>query len=101
MIAAAITPRARQVPNAAARWIAKDNPVAAEALRHAVIRAAGRIGDHPNIGVRRPEPAPEPYRFPTPAGLPYVIVYNPAHAPPLTMRVLHGARDLPVALRGM
>jgi toxin ParE1/3/4 len=60
--------------------------------------AAGRIGDHPDIGVSRPTLARPPYRFLPLTGFPYVLVYNAARRPPLIARVLHGARDLPEAL---
>jgi len=32
-------------------------------------------------------------------GFPYLIVYNDARRPPLILRILHAARDLPEALR--
>jgi toxin ParE1/3/4 len=34
-------------------------------------------------------------------GFPYVIVYTAARNPPLIVRILHGARDLPEILRGL
>jgi toxin ParE1/3/4 len=40
MSAAELSPRARRDLLAAVRWIAKDNPTAARALRDAVVRAA-------------------------------------------------------------
>jgi len=80
------------------RWIQPDNPAAARALREAVATAAGRLGDHPDIGVGRPTLARAPYRFLPLTGLPYVLVYNAERRPPPIARVLHGARDLPEAL---
>jgi toxin ParE1/3/4 len=101
MSAAVFAPRARRDLLAAVRWIAKDNPAAARALRDAVIAAARRLGDHPQIGAARPELAGEPYRFLTLTGFPYVIVSNAARTPPLILRILHGARDLPELLRDL
>jgi toxin ParE1/3/4 len=80
------------------RWIQQDNPAAARALREAAAVAAGRIGDHPDIGVSRPTLARAPYRFLPLTGFPYVLVCNAARRPPLIARVLHGARELPEAL---
>jgi toxin ParE1/3/4 len=101
MISAAFAPRARRDLLAAVRWIAKDNPAAARVLRDAVAHAADRIGAHPSIGALRPDIADEPYRFVVLTGFPYLIVYNAARRPPLILRILHGARDLPELLRDL
>jgi len=101
MSPAVLAPRARRDLLAAIRWIARENPAAARALRDAVARAAQRIGDHPQHGVLRPELANDPYRFVMLTGFPYIIVYNAARVPPLILRVLHGARDLPELLRDL
>jgi toxin ParE1/3/4 len=101
MISAAFAPRAQRDLLAAVRWIAKDNPTAARALRDAVADAADRIGAHPSIGVLRPDVADEPYRFVVLTGFLYLIVYNAAGRPPLILRILHGARDLPELLRDL
>jgi toxin ParE1/3/4 len=98
---AVLAPAARRDLLAAVRWIAKDNPSAARALREGVVRAAERIGEHVHIGALRPELVGEPYRFAVVTGYPCVIVYNAAQRPPLVVRVLHGARDLPEILRGL
>jgi toxin ParE1/3/4 len=95
MSAALLSPRARNDLLEAVRWIAKDNRVAARGLREAVVLAARRIGEHPQIGVLRPELADDPVRFLPLTGYPYLIVYDSADIPPLILRVLHGARDLP------
>jgi toxin ParE1/3/4 len=84
----------------AVRWITKDNPTAARGLRNAVVKAVDRIGTHPEAGMVRPELADEPVRFMTLTGYPYVIVYDSSLRPPLVLRLLHGARDLPNVLRG-
>ncbi len=100
MITAALSPRARRDLIAAAKWIANDNPAAALGLRNAVAQAAERIGSHRHVGKLRPDLADEPYRFLTLTGFPYIIVYNADRCPPLIVRILHGARDLPEALKG-
>ena len=84
---------------AATTWIARDNPTAARALREAVAQAAEQIGRHPKCGTERPDLAGPPRRFLSLTGFPYVIAYNAATKPPLIIRILHGARDLPNALR--
>jgi toxin ParE1/3/4 len=99
MIRARLAPAARRDLLEAARWIAKDNPAAAIALGEGVARTARMIGDHPYIGELRPAVASSPYRFLGLTGFPYLIVYNPDTRPPLIVRVLHGARDLPEVLR--
>ena len=101
MSAAVLAPAARRDLLAAIKWISKDNPAAARGLRDAVVRAAERIGEHVHIGAQRPELAGEPYRFVALTGFSYVIVYNAARRPPLIVRILHGARDLPEILRGL
>jgi toxin ParE1/3/4 len=95
---AEISVRAQRELLAAIRWIKRDNPTAARALRRAVNAAALRIGDHRFIGEARPELANETYRFLPVAGFPYVLVYAADHTPPRIIRILHGARDLPDAL---
>lgn len=96
---AQLSPRARRDLLAATSWIARDNPIAAAALRDAVTRAAAQIGRHPNCGTERPNLAGPPRRFLPLTGFPYIIAYNAATKPPLIIRILHGARDLPTALR--
>ena len=101
MKAARLSPRARRDLVGAVRWIVKDNPAAARALRDAVARAAERIGAHSHIGTVRPELADHPYRFVPLRGFPYGIVYNARREPPLIVRILHAARDLPELLRDL
>lgn len=61
--------------------------------------AARRLGDHPDSGVVRSDLADPPVRFLPLTGFPYVIVYDADRRPPLILRVLYGARDLPEVLR--
>lgn len=85
----------------AARWIADDNPAAAQAFRRAIERVATLIGEHPRIGHTRLELAGAAYRFLGLTGFPYIVVYNAERRPPLISRVLHGARDLPELLQDL
>ena len=98
MTVAVLSPAARRDLLAAMRWIAKDSPMAARALRDSIARTAQRIGSHNLIGTLRPELADPPYRFISLTGFPYIVVYNSARQPPLIVRILHGSRDLPAAL---
>lgn len=100
MSAAVLSPAARRDLLDAVRWIAKENPAAARALRDGVVRAAEHIGEHVHVGNLRPDLAGAPYRFVTLTGFPCVILYNADRKPPLIVRILHGARDLPEILRG-
>jgi toxin ParE1/3/4 len=99
--AATLSERARHELLVAAEWIAEDNPVAAEGLIVAVEAAAERIGEYPQIGRRRPELARGPYRFLTLTAYPYLLVYAEDEVPPIIVRIVHGARDLPRVLRDL
>ena len=95
MTAAVLSRRARGDILSAVRWIADDNPAAARAFRGAIGRATTLIGEHPRVGHIRPELAGAAYRFLGLTGFPYIVVYNAEREPPLILRVLDGARDLP------
>jgi toxin ParE1/3/4 len=82
-------------------WIWSDSPRAARRLRQAVSALTRHLGDHPMVGTRRPDLADEPYLFTVVRGFPCVVVYNSSTRPPLIMRILHGARDLPDVLRDL
>ena len=58
-----------------------EQSAAASGLREAVAKAAERIGQHPAIGTVRNQVLPEPYRFLSLTGFPYVVVYNPDRDP--------------------
>ena len=91
-------PRARREFLAAARWIAQDSPSAARGWRAAVLDAGGLLGEHPLAGSVRPELGTTSLRFLTLQRFPYVLAYNPEAQPPLIVRILHAAPDLPTAL---
>ncbi len=95
---AVLSPRARSDLLAAVRWIAKDNKAAAQGLRKAVIASAERIGIHPGIGIERPDYTTQRLRFLSLTGYPYIIAYDAELSPPLILRILHGARDIPSVL---
>jgi len=95
---ARLTPRARVEAREAIRWIAADSPAAARALRAAIDALLLLIGEHPRIGVSRPELASEPYRIAVIRGFPYLAIYNADTRPPSIVRLVHGARDLPQVL---
>lgn len=92
---AVLSPAARRDLIEAVRWIARDNPKAAQALRSAIMVAAERMGRFPDMGREWPELVDPPVRLLALTGFPYLVVYDPDHRPPLILRVLHGARDLP------
>ena len=98
-MSASLSSRARRELLDAVAWIAEDNPAAAGGLIDAVEAAAQTIGDHPRIGRRRPELTNGPFRFVTLTGYPYLLVYAENEKPPIIVRMVHGARDLPRVLR--
>lgn len=97
---ALFAPQARRDVIEAARWIAKDNPVAARALRDTLADVASRLGQYPELGSLRPDLAGPEIRFLVLTGFPYVVVYDAMRRPPLILRVLHGGRDIPSVMRG-
>lgn len=98
---AVLSKQARRDLLEGARWIAADNPTAARAFRDSVAAAARRLGEHPGLGVERPQLVDPPIRFLVLSGFPYVVVYDAARTPPLVLRVLHTARDIHELLRGI
>jgi toxin ParE1/3/4 len=99
--AAAFSRRARRDLLQAADWISRDNRAAAQALLDAVVRLAGLIGTHPDMGRVRPELAHPDFRFLSVTGFPYIIVYSTRTGRPTIVRVIHSARDLPRVLRDL
>ncbi|HZZ89271.1 MAG TPA: type II toxin-antitoxin system RelE/ParE family toxin [Caulobacteraceae bacterium] len=85
----------------ATAWISADRPSAARRLRQAVNGVAALLGEHPRVGSQRPELAPEPFRFLVVQGFPYIVVYDAEARPPMIVRIIHGARDLPEVLRDL
>jgi toxin ParE1/3/4 len=93
------TPAAERDLQAAAMWIARDDPASAEALLRAALTAARRLRERPGFGRIREDLAPPRYRFWSLSGFRYLIVYDTEADPPHIVRVVHTARDLPRALR--
>ncbi len=98
MSAARLAPRARSDLRAAIRWISQDSPSAARGLREAISEAVERLGDYPELGRERPGLLRQRYRVFSMTGYPDLLIYDAVQRPPLVMRILHGARDLPEAL---
>jgi toxin ParE1/3/4 len=101
MSQALLARRARRELLAATRWIARENPAAAQALRDAVAKAATLIGDYGEIGTSRSELADMRHRFLTLTGFPYIVAYDAERDPALLVRIVHSVRDLPRLLRDL
>lgn len=101
MKAATFSRAARQDILEAYQWIFKENPSAAQAFRRSLERMAWQLGEFPHCGQERLDWLPAPYRFFSLSAFRYWIVYNSSPAPPVVLRVLHGARDLSGLLDGM
>lgn len=99
MTPARLSPKARRDLLSAAAWIAEDSPAAARDFRNSVDLALQRLANYPESGVVRLELTDEPVRFMPMRRFPYVLIYDPNRAPPLVVRILHGARDLAELLR--
>ena len=99
MTRAVLSPAAERDILGIVAWIAGENPAAARGFRETLNRLATVIGEHPRVGTLKPHLASPPIRFLPIRGFPYVVVYTPDRDPPLIVRVLHGARDLPEVLR--
>jgi len=98
---AILSSKAREEFIEAIRWIANDNPASAQALKKAFYQAARNLGNHPLLGRAFTDIASPPVRFLPLSGFPYIIVYDSALKPPVVLRFLHGARDLPEILRDL
>jgi plasmid stabilization system protein ParE len=84
--------------DSAVRWIARDNPDAAERLNDAVLHACRRLGASPSLGRPAPSPFPPTYRPWSLTQFGYLLVNDPAADPVAILRCAHVARDLPRAL---
>jgi toxin ParE1/3/4 len=90
--------RVRWLPSATANlveignYIARDNPVAAEAIYVAIRRRVANLADLPNIG--RPGRR-KGTRELVISGTPYIVVYRVARRVVTILRVLHGAQRWP------
>lgn len=81
-------------------FIAQDNPEAADRVEAAVFRACDLLADSPLAGRVRRDVTSLPLRFWVVHPYSnYLIVYDPETKPLQIIRILHGARDLPSALK--
>jgi toxin ParE1/3/4 len=93
--------RARQEFLKAVRWIAKDNPSSAKSLREVVQKSTLNLAEYPFSGIERIDIAAPPTRFLILPGFSYIIVYDASIKPPVVLRFLHEARDLPELLENL
>jgi toxin ParE1/3/4 len=77
------------------RYIAKDNPAAANRIRNAIIAAVERLKDNANSG--RPGRVDETRELVVPR-TPYIVAYAVLHNQLMILSVLHGAREGPERL---
>ena len=99
MLPATLAPQARRDLLEIIEWLAAQNPDAAYAFHAELDDALERLGSYPEMGVVREALADPPVRFLVMTGFPYTLVYDADERPPLVLRVLHGARDLPEILQ--
>ena len=81
-------------------FIARDNPRAADRVETAVFQACDMLAGSPLAGQVRKDLTSLPLRFWVMHPYPnYLIVYDPETKPVQIIRIVHGARDLPVVLK--
>ncbi len=76
-------------------------PGAAERLLTAVLDAGERLATRPQLGRRRPELLPDPFRFWSLPRFGLLLVYDPTTSPAVILRVLNTAQDLGPLLADM
>ncbi len=69
-------------------------PGAAERLLTAVLDAGERLATRPQLGRRRLELLPDPFRFWSLPRFGLLLVYDPTTSPAVILRVLNTAQDL-------
>ena len=74
------------------RWIAQDDPVAADRVLSDLRDAVTRLAEMPGLGHVRDDLADQTLRAWTVRR--YVVIYQPDRAPLLIVRVLSGYRDI-------
>lgn len=87
-----VTPRAKADLREIGRYIAKDNPVAAQNFIHKCYAQFQLIGEHPGIGHKREDLTTKPYLFMSMGS--YMIAYTTKTKPPSILRVLSTYRDI-------
>jgi toxin ParE1/3/4 len=88
----ALKPRAGKDLLDILRYIALDNPAAAERMRARFMEAFALLSAHPGIGQERQDLTTKPVRF-WPAHPNYVIIYDARPRPIQIVRIYHAARD--------
>jgi toxin ParE1/3/4 len=78
-------------------YVARNNVDAADEVLDTIERACALLATQPLMGRARPELAADVRSFPCSS---WVLFYIPAADGIHVVRVLHGARDLPVAFSG-
>jgi plasmid stabilization system protein ParE len=76
------------------KFIASDNPTAADALEDEILNACARIAERPDLGHYRRDITDEPVLF-VAVRRRYLIVYDRRVVPLQIVRVLHGSRNIP------
>lgn len=74
------------------RYIALENPAAANRIRNAILAAVERLGDYPSLG--RPGRVDETRELVV-ARTPYIVAYAVLDGQLMILSVLHGAREWP------
>jgi len=85
----------------ASRAIARDSRSAALRFPDVIMALAQHLGEFPMMGLERPEIVGSPYRFVAVHGFPHLVVHDAGQSPPLIMRIVHGAQDLPAILHDL
>jgi len=81
-------------------FVAQDNPEAADRVEEEIYRACDLLANSPLAGHTRRNLTPLPLRFwVVPRYTNYLIVYDPEKEPLQIIRIIHGARNLPAALK--
>ena len=80
------------------RFIASDNPFAANQLESDIFEACQRIAQHPDAGHFRKDLTKRSVRF-LQVRRNYLIVYDPDATPVVIVRILHGARNAVAELK--
>lgn len=73
------------------RYVARDNPMAADALLDRIDGSCSLLADNPELGQARPDIRPGLRYFVVER---YIIIYRALEGGVEVVRVVHGARDL-------
>lgn len=75
------------------KYISNENPIAAEKMYDAIIKACELLGKNPYIGQERSDLTNKPVRF-WAVHRNYMIIYNPSKNPVQILRVYNSARNV-------